>query len=481
MNMVLKNNLAGKLLRLLVVWLSVLLVSACGGGGGGSFPGAAAAIPLFTTAPSDLLIAPGTTATFDIIGGVGAYTVTPTAGPVAAAVNGNKLSITGGAGGASMVVISDVAGTKVAINVTVGTGLDLFTTAGQSVTVAVGASTQFTIGGGSAVYAISSSNIGVATVGINGNRFIINGVAGGKATVTVRDSVGNKVSIDVVVGSPNALFTSASADITLGINATQTFSIGGGIAPYVVSSSNVANAVATASGTAFTLRGVATGVATVIVSDAAGASVKITVTVPAASGAPSLLAVYPNVSTGSVGDILTFTLAGGTPNYAVTINNASVASISPTTVTSGAGTFTATLRNVGSTTIAIIDAVGQTQSVTLTVNPTSALLRLSPSALQIGEDNDSVITLNVFGGTAPYRAFTSDLSIAPVTGVGVVGTTLTIDAASRCFTADGLGTPTRPAPGSPYAITITVVDSLGASATSALTIRDNSKGGTGCR
>lgn len=92
----LENNFAGKLWRLLAVLLVALLVSACGGG---SFPAITAVIPLFTTAPSELLISPGETKTYDISGGVGAYTVTSNAGSVIATVNGNKLSMTGGGGG----------------------------------------------------------------------------------------------------------------------------------------------------------------------------------------------------------------------------------------------------------------------------------------------------------------------------------------------------------------------------------------------
>ncbi len=601
-------------------------------------------VTLFTTAPSNLLLSVGDTKTFTISGGVTGYTATSSAGSVIARVSGSQLSITAGGGGTATVAVSDSGGATVLIQVAVGSGLDLFTSAGTTVTVAVGAtSSQYTIGGGSELYAISSGNIGVATVGISGNRFVINGVAGGKATVTVRDSVGKTVSIDVVVGSPNALFTSSGPDISVAVGEIQTFAIGGGSTPYSVSSTNTTFASASVSGTTLTIRGVAAGSAIVVVSDALGTSVKINVTVGAppsalfttaaavvtlapretttytigggiqpysvsssntssvnatvsgttltlsatttggnaqvvvtdATGktvaiavtvgsgpaialftsAPSAitispgaspnysvgggtapytatssnvgvvttnvvgatltingvsagvatvvirdavgatvtlnvttssvagpsLAVYPSTAIGNAGDTLTFTVAGGTPGYTATINNPGVATVSPTTVASSAGTFTAKLLNAGATTISIIDVSGQTQTVTLTVNQVSPLLRLSPSALQIGEDNNNAIVLNVFGGTGPYRAFTSDLNRAPVTGVGVVGTALTIDAVAataRCFTADSVAP--NPAPGSTYVITVTVVDSLGASATSALTIKDNSKGGAAC-
>lgn len=639
MSTLLKNTSAGKLLQLFITLFCVALLNACGGGGGS--PGNTTGAALFTSAPSDLLVSPGETKVYNISGGVTPYKASSSAGSVVVSVNGSQLSISGGGGGGSTVVVSDNLGATVSIKVTVGSGLDLFTTAGASVTVGVGAtSTEFTIGGGSQNYAISSSNTGVATVGISGNRFVINGVAGGKAIVSVRDSVGKVVAIDVVVGSPNALFTSAGPDISVAVGGVQTFLVGGGSTPYAVSSNNTGIATASVSGTTLTIRGVVAGSAIVTVSEATGTSTKINVTVgsppsalfttaaaaltlslnetsvytigggiqpyvvssnntssvnasivgnrltisgtatpgvaqvivtdaagkvvpiavtvsngpaialftsapgavtvsPGASPTYSVgggsgpysatssnvsvatasvsgttltisgvaagsanvvirdavgataqvtvttaavavppLAVLPSAASGNAGDTLVFTLTGGTPSYKVTINNPSVASIAPVTVTNSGGTFTAVLLNAGTTTISILDGAGQTQTVTLTVAQNSPLLRLSPNSLQIGEDNSAALTLNVFGGTAPYRAFTSDVPRAPVTGVGVVGNVLTIDAASRCFTADGI-TP-NPTAGSTYGITITVVDSQGASATSALTIKDNSRGGVGC-
>ena len=47
-------------------------------------------------------------------------------------------------------------------------------------------------------------------------------------------------------------------------------------------------------------------------------------------------------------------------------------------------------------------------------------LRLSPSALLVAEDYTGSFALNIFGGTGPYRAFTSDQTLSSVSIVGNV-------------------------------------------------------------
>jgi hypothetical protein len=172
--------------------------------------------------------------------------------------------------------------------------------------------------------------------------------------------------------------------------------------------------------------------------------------------------------------VLNFSINGGSPSYTVTVNNPSIASVTPTTVATSGGTFMATLRNVGSTIVAIIDSQGQTTTFALTVTASVATLRLSPSSLQVGENSVSPIVLNIYGGTAPYSAFTSDLVMSSVSITGTAAApTLTVAVGSkgnRCITpASPFGT---------YDVILTVVDSLGASAISTMTIKDN--GGAAC-
>lgn len=628
-----------KFIRAVFAVFLLALLTACGGGGGSA--GNTSGTSLFTTAAEKIVISPGETQTYNIGGGVPSYTATSNSGAAGVNVNGKTLTITGGGGGTATITVKDATGAKVLIDVTVGSGLALYTTAPSAVTVGVGSSsTIYFIGGGSQLYAVSSSNQQVATVGVNGSIFIINGVAGGKATVIVKDSLGASVSIDVVVGTSDAMFSTAAADIAMEVGAaniykvgggttqysasssnpgvakatmtgtdltitgvatgkavvvvrdtavgsvtinvtvgngtvtplfttaaadivvapstsptftigggkapynasssnatvvtasvsantltvkglvagsakvivsdsagvlvpinvtvgtgaavplfttapsavtvstgvTVPYTVGGGTAPYTVSSSNTSVATVSQSGTSFSITGVSAGAAQVAIVDAAGKTVNIAVTVsPVATIA---LDVLPNGATGSVGDVLTFKVSGGSPSYSVTINNPSIATVSPTTVAAG-GSFTATLLNAGSTVITVIDAQGAVKTLNLTVTQNAALLRLSPSALTVGENNASSINLSIYGGTGPYTAFTSDLKKSSVSVAGNIMTVAVGTAGNRCIDpVDGSGAYVR---GGTYDVTLTVVDSLGASAVSTMTIKDNSAGlGAGC-
>ena len=78
----------------------------------------------------------------------------------------------------------------------------LFWSAPSAVTVAIGASPTYTIGGGVAPYLVSSSSAGVATASVSGTTLTINGVSQGSALITVTDSTGSSsLSTTVTIGS----------------------------------------------------------------------------------------------------------------------------------------------------------------------------------------------------------------------------------------------------------------------------------------
>jgi hypothetical protein len=137
------------------------------------------------------------------------------------------------------------------------------------------------------------------------------------------------------------------------------------------------------------------------------------------------------------------------------------------------------LRNVGTTSATVTDALGQTLIVPITVEQVATTLRLSPNALQVAENSVDTITLNIFGGTGPYRAFTGDQTLS---SVSIVGSTMLVAVGSntnRCVnTLDSSGVYV---PNGIFDVTLTVLDSLGASATAILSIKDNGAGvGAGC-
>jgi hypothetical protein len=123
----------------------------------------------------------------------------------------------------------------------------------------------------------------------------------------------------------------------------------------------------------------------------------------------------------------------------------------------------------------VVDAQGQVKRITITANASSSLLRISPNVILVAEESRNTVDLSIYGGTPPYRAFTSDLGL---TSVSIVGTsTLRIGLGSsgnRCFIpVDSSGTYKPLGIGT---VTLTVLDSLGASATAQFNIQDNGMG-----
>jgi hypothetical protein len=327
----------------------------------------------------------------------------------------------------------------------------------------------------------ASSDLSVATASVSGSTLTVQGVGAGIATITVVDASGSSVKIIATVGSSTALYTTAPSIITVATGAASNYSISGGSAPYTVTSSNTSIVTTTGSSTTASpslvlqINAIAAGTANVVVTDSVGAIVKISVTVTPVATTP--IAVTPNNATGSVGDTLNFVISGGTPGsggYVLTNNNPSIAFLSAGTVSASGGTFTMKLLNVGSTTISIVDSLGQAVTLTIVAAAPVPTLRLSPSALSVGEDYLGNIVLYIYGGTGPYTAYTSDL-VGSSVSVGTLPNTITVGLGtqgSRCFTA----TPTLAI----HDQIITVVDTLGASAITKITLQDNTRGGAGC-
>lgn len=130
--------------------------------------------------------------------------------------------------------------------------------------------------------------------GVSGNFLIPNSLAPAAFTVGFKDcKLGDAINIKVT--SPTGLVTyrefsipndevttSAGAATTVNVNQTQTIRIFGGVAPYSVVSSDTSKVTADmtlVNTTAFALRGQAAGTATVTVTDSAGTTAVIAVTV----------------------------------------------------------------------------------------------------------------------------------------------------------------------------------------------------------
>lgn len=437
------------------------ILSACGGGGGSagtSMNGAA----LFTTAADKIQMLYGETKTFTVGGGIPTYSVSSSSNAVSATVSGTKLTIVATSTGTGTVTVTDSAGTKVAIDVTVGTGATLSTSAPASITVGVGAVTsKYSITGGTGVYAVNSSDTSIANVGVSESLFVIRGVSTGKTTVVVKDNAGQSVNIDVtVIGGTLSLFTTAPSAVTVPSGKTVSYSISGGSAPYSVSSNNsgAADVSLKQNGTDFDIKAIAAGTANIVVTDASRSSVTIAVTVT--TPAAGTLSVLPAGASGSVGDTLKFNVVGGVLPYKVTNTNDSIAKVFASV---DGASFNAVLSNVGKSDVTVIDALGTTTTITITATGDAATLRLSPSDFEVSEQSSESYQLKVYGGTPPYvQYWSSDPSYG---AVSLSGNTFTIGSVTRrCVTPlTALGV---------YTVTLTVVDSLGASATSKMNVRD---------
>ena len=265
-------------------------------------------MPLDTTAPATLSLGIGSAfkREFSISGGVAPYDVSSSnAGLVSTALNGTTFTLTGLQPGLVTVTVRDAANVVKTIAVTAASVVPLYTTAQATITLAPGddAKREFTIGGGTKPYSLTSANEGVVDVEFkkddDGNeiddQMVITGKSTGSAIVTVRDAANGVVNITATVAPVVALYTSAPAAVTLPENASydeyQVFGgvpIAGGGPKYTATSSDESVATAAVggpSGTTLTIttKDNATGTpktAIITVRDAVNSSVTSTVTVP---------------------------------------------------------------------------------------------------------------------------------------------------------------------------------------------------------
>lgn len=348
--------------------------------------------------------------------------------------------------------------------------------------VRVGATMQLAIEGGSGRYVVSSDNPAVATATATGVVMVVTaGNRTGSAIITLRDqSDTSKVATlpvtvvsDTTPGTPPVTASPQSLNLSTGASADVLLSGGSGTYDFAVSNSAVAKAVLNGSKLTVTA-GTTVGSATVTVRDQADAtrSVVIPVTVTSAPPPVEPMTSLPASATGAVAETLRFLLQNGTAPYSVVVSNPSIASVQVPVV---AHQVVATLLQAGETTLVVTDAKGQTLEIPVKVNQAQAAsLRFAPTAFEVGEDELQPITLTVFGGTPPYRALTSDLTLSSVqvnsseftVGLGTRG--------NRCINpVDNSG---NYLPREKFDVTLTVVDSGGAFATSVMSIRDNGSG-----
>jgi hypothetical protein len=438
---------------------------------------------LYTTASkTGISMVSGAVVTYTVGGGTAPYTVSSSSVGVAT-VTGitatNTFTITAVAAGSANIVVVDASGTQIPVGVTVTStaAVNLYTTVPTSgVTFAVGASGAFSVGGGAAPYSVTTSNSTVAIASISGTALTINAVAAGTATLAVIDSKGTQVPITVIVsnGPTVPLFTNAPVSgVTLTVPNTATYTIGGGTAPYLVSSSNTSAATVTVSGTSFTVTAVAAGIANIVVTDSAGNPVKIPFTISA--GSVAQLNFIPISAVGNVGNTLNFNVYGGTPPYTLNANNLAIAKLTTSSsISSSGGGFSVALVGTGTGVITVLDSNGVANSLSIISNAASGALNVTPSAFLLGATSTQIIPLSVSNGSGAYSAYTSNLQLSSVT---VSGSTVNVGLGTQGTRCLSNTLPNYNPSSGQYPVVITVVDqSSGASTTATMTIQQ----GTSC-
>lgn len=374
--------------------------------------------PLSTVAPSSVTIAPGAggAQSYSIFGGVAPYVTSSSNTTVAsAAVIDGAVKITGISAGSANVLVRDNAGTVVNIGVTVlaaNTGNappTLYTSAPANVTIAMGVTPVYTIGGGTPPYSAQTSDARIATATVAGSALSVTGVSAGNAAIQIRDSAGSSVSLQVAVPTASALplYSTAPSRVTIGTGMAPEYLVGGGTGPYIATSSNTLAATAHLTGNVLQIVGVYPGLAEVVIRDAAGTLLAINVTVPNAIAGP-LFTTAPATTTVGIGSTTVYGVSGGTPPYVAVSNNTAIAMVN----LDGAD-LTVSGVAAGNASIQVIDAIGSRVAVALTV--ASLPLVVSPSNAS-GVVNDLLVA-TVVGGTPPYRALVSNRDVAAATMV----------------------------------------------------------------
>ncbi|MFN4103688.1 MAG: hypothetical protein ACK4GB_05200, partial [Tepidimonas sp.] len=328
------------------------------------------------------------------------------------------------------------------------------------------------------------------TLAASGDRFTITGLAVGTGEIVVRDAVGSqaKVAVSIIQPPVTDLFVTAPSTVTVSVGDPQTYTISGGRAPYTATSANTGNVQVSLVGDQLTVRGVKPTERTtiigaviqverwevdVLVRDSVGGAVTFKVAVVGES-ASALFTTAPSsvvLANSGPGANQTYTIGGGTPPYSVTSSNAAVVSVAQS-----GSSITLTGRLTGDAQVVVRDASGAQVVISVTVKQPDTVLQLLPAKLEISERNGNDIQLAIFGGQAPYRVFTTETQLA---AVAVAGSVVTVSAPNgdRCFDAAARNDVVLVDDGRRGINTlITVIDALGASATSTLTIVNDPDG-----
>ncbi|WP_156137281.1 hypothetical protein [Tepidimonas taiwanensis] len=338
-----------------------------------------------------------------------------------------------------------------------------------ALTVLPGESRFIPVTGGVPPYRAVSSEAALVAAAMDGSTLVVGGVtAGASANVVVRDNQGASVTIAVTVGTSVPLYTTAPANLSIGVGPSQArvFRVAGGVKPYTITGDNVLVATVTQlDAEQWRIEGQAIGTTNVRIRDAAGKELTVAVSV----GSPELR-ISSDSLTLPAGIPASVVLSGGQKPYSIAGGIPAAIQVRPLAGTDDTFEITGLLAT-GDVDVVFADATGKTVKTKVTVNTATTQIRVSPSTVTVGENSGGSISFSVVTGA---RGNLTVLSSNP-TLVAVS------DPTPPTFNADGtirtngsfIGTVGSQCVAANQDVVITVIDSNGSVGTATVTVRDN--------
>ena len=220
--------------------------------------------------------------------------------------------------------------------------------------------------------------------------------------------------------NPTNFKVNAPSVATLALGSKATYTISGGLAPYVVTNSAPTVVTAVASGAALEITPLSMGNAEVTVSPTGGGA-SFTVSLTIVSSATPLQVQAPATVTLQAGNSGTYSILGGAPPYRVVSSAPSIAS-----VTVSGNSVQVVASALGSATVEIYDSTSAAPvQRTFTVVSTTAFFTSAPASVSMGIGTSRTFTVS--GGVAPYFVSSSNSAVADAS---LSGGTLSIVAGS---------------------------------------------------
>ena len=271
--------------------------------------------------------------------------------------------------------------------------------------------------GGRGPLVVTSSDPSIHASLSSDRQVLVEALVPGTSTVAVTDQNDQVIKTTVTaVAAP--LITSVGQSVAMKAGTTRTVSVGGGVAPYTISSNNDTIATATITGGRVTIVANANGSTNLTITDSVGTQFTIAVTVTS-----DVLVVAPTTGTGVAGTSLVFNVSGGKAPYSVSVVNPALAS-----ATVSGSSVSVSLIAAGATSLTITDSLGAAVAVTVTITPPAQSLAVSPATQSIAETSKADVNYTITGGKSPYFAVAANNPANTV--VKLVGSTLTLSVPS---------------------------------------------------